>query len=477
MERQKFERVIKEVVEKAESTPSEKVWTNIELDLERLETGNMKQRLVFFKVLAAASVVFALAVSGAGIYLLSTRVPQSPITEKLPGVSEKPMPGADLSKEGGIEASSDRSSVTKDESAVFKDSREANKETSGGTQIAVNKRNGPDNRNPLPERASIVNQASNETIGETLAPAIHAGKEGDGQFKLLTFIDRSLPALVRNRAYVLHFPKTEPDQIDLLLASIEMEEKKANEEKRFDGEKIWTSLGFSAGPFNNFNQGASISNSLTTTSQNLFSAANKSLSNETNASGIAYSVGLSVGGKITDRWVIQGGLNYLTQNSAFTSDAVLTADYQNFQAASSAEITKMADASARVVPTAPYEVNSSLQFLSIPIQAGYLIVNRSFGLQLNGGISTDLFLQNTLTPQSGNLEKVSSGRGSDSPYRSLNFSGLLGTEISYRFSDRYRVSLNPGIRYPFRSIYKSEIGLNATPLTFDVGLRFRYIFE
>src|SRR5690606_3901529 len=172
-----------------------------------------------------------------------------------------------------------------------------------------------------------------------------------------------------------------------------------------------------------------------------------------------------------------GGINYITQNASFTSDAVLTDDALPISPVYSAEITKAADASARVVPTAPYGVNNSMEFLSIPIQAGYLVVNRAFGIQVMGGVATDLFIQNTLEPQSGNLAKVTNGNGSDSPYRTINFSGLVGTEFSYRFADKYRISLNPGLRYPFNSMYKSDVGISATPVTFDVGLRFRYIFN
>jgi hypothetical protein len=190
-------------------------------------------------------------------------------------------------------------------------------------------------------------------------------------------------------------------------------------------------------------------------------------------------VGVNVGARLSKRWVLQGGLNYMTQNSSYTSDALITTDYQTFSVANSAEITKLNDGSseAKVVRSSPFDVNNNLQFLSVPLQAGYVLLNRDFAIQLNGGVSTDLFIQNTITPEDGSLDKVSTGRGDDSPYRPLNFSGLVGTEFSYRFADRYRLSLTPGLRYPFSSIYKSETGLQSNPVTFDVGLRFRYIFH
>jgi len=127
--------------------------------------------------------------------------------------------------------------------------------------------------------------------------------------------------------------------------------------------------------------------------------------------------------------------------------------------------------------TAPYSVNNNVQFVNVPMQAGYLVVNKKIGVQLNAGISTDLFLQNTITPEGGSLEKSTQGAGDSSPYRTVNFSGLVGTELTYKFGAHYRLALNPGLRYPMNSIYKSSTGVEAAPLTFDVGLRFRYIFN
>jgi hypothetical protein len=200
------------------------------------------------------------------------------------------------------------------------------------------------------------------------------------------------------------------------------------------------------------------------------------------ASGVAYSFGINIGAKLSKRWILQGGFNYLTQSSDYIATNVVgDNNFGALRAESIYELDKLQsadlNASGRLAPTVPYSVNSSLQFFSLPVQAGYLVVNKKFGLQLNAGVSTDLFLQNTLTPESGSLDRTTQGSGADSPYRSVNFSGLMGTELSYRFGTRYRVTLNPGLRYPLNSIYKEDIGIQSTPLTFDVGLRFRYIFQ
>ena len=241
-----------------------------------------------------------------------------------------------------------------------------------------------------------------------------------------------------------------------------------NKDENKSVEKIWTSVGFAAGSFNTVNSSVSPSNSF---------AANNVTSQQAKASGSAYTVGVSMGTRIAKRWVVQGGVSYMTQASEYTSNTAGTADYSKFSAPSVNSILGTAD--AKMVYTAPYTINNNMQFISVPLQAGYLVVNKRFGLQLNGGIATDMFLQNTLTPEGGGgvISKTTQSSGADSPYRTLNFSGLVGTELSYKFGQHYRLALNPGLRYPFNSIYKSDQPIAAMPLTFDVGLRFRYIFH
>src|SRR3954465_2187725 len=56
-ERQKFEERWQEAFEGSEMTPSDSVWSNIDL---KLDNEKMKRRVVYYQRLAAASVIFAL---------------------------------------------------------------------------------------------------------------------------------------------------------------------------------------------------------------------------------------------------------------------------------------------------------------------------------------------------------------------------------------------------------------------------------
>jgi hypothetical protein len=112
----------------------------------------------------------------------------------------------------------------------------------------------------------------------------------------------------------------------------------------------------------------------------------------------------------------------------------------------------------------------------VPVQAGYVLVDRKVGLQINSGVSTDFFMQNTLTDKSGQMASFSSSAGEESPYRAVSWAGLVGTELSYKIATQYRISIAPGLRYSLNSVLKSDVN-SSNPLVWDVGFRFRYIFK
>lgn len=456
MERQKFEDSFKDAFKGAEVEPSDSVWTNVELDLEKASGGEMKRKLLFFQLLAAASMVFAMGIGA--VYFLS----DNQVTNNQPFALQLP---------------SDQSTV-----ATTTENQNASLDNSDTSVETVNTIEGKSNtqaNNSSVDETTTFNSVQAATVNASASSVYNSIVDNTSDSKRNAAVlqndgtitnRKPSSTLVGFQKPTIEKPVVEADPGMLLLARLEDEARMLNkdEEKVTYTEKIWTSFGAGAGSYDPRTSGNSSPPPLIKSGPGIATdpAPKKSSSNPT--PGSSYSVGMSFAGKLSRRVVLQGGLSYLSQNAEFTSS---TSDGQK------ATLNEVAVNSDNSLVTSPYKVNNNLKYLSVPIQAGYIVLDRSFGIQLNGGVSTDLFLQNTLTPSDKSLDKTTQGAGSDSPYRTVNFSGLVGTEFSYRIGDHYRIALNPGLRYALNSIYKSEIDTEISPMTFDVSLRFRYIFK
>lgn len=434
MESKRFDESFKNAFDGVEVAPSESVWTNVELDLEKAAGGKIRRNLIMFQLLAAATTAFALGI-GALYYLDTQPVKSNELTLKTENQKSKQTDNTtqEITKQNSIGTDQAGSNDDgKEKRSVYRTNR-----TSKSGDI---------------EQIAQSNQISKEQSSYSLD-----GKKVN-KAELASFVKTNRPNLV--------LPKEEepvtPDPGMLLLAQLKDKEKQYQQEDKKmtnSDERIWTSVGFGAGSYK-----PKASSGIAS-----LNAGDTRLSGQ-DISGASYSASVNVGGKISKRLIVQGGVSYLTQNADFTSTAAFNGN------ASLNEFVKM-DNFKNFQTTTPYTVNSNLQFISIPVQAGYLILDRAFAIQVNGGVATDLFISNTLTPDNKDFEKVTQGAGSDSPYRTVNFSGLLGTELSYRIADHYRISLNPGLRYSINSIYKSDVAAEIAPVTYDVSLRFRYIFK
>jgi hypothetical protein len=459
MEKQKFEDKWKDAFRNAEESPSENVWTNLELGLERTEASVMKQKLVFYKMLAAASVLFALSVCAAGLYIFTNQKDNfvaSNQKSQLPSVSSKP-----VDENNVIQKEADESiKMASEGSSTSQTSLTKNKEIAK----SLDNSGGASNRATAPLSYSAARLRSEQEVAlmqESELPELISIQEPE--LKIIS---------VRNVQNI--------DPVTLMLAKLEAREKELisekTEKKNKREERFWTSLGFAAGAFS-----PSSGSSVAPTASNMSLQANNTVaSKEAKASGTAYTMGVNVGKRVAARWIVQGGVNYLSRSSAYTAETVIgSSDLKTFRPAAINELRNIdngARTDSKLVTTAPYNVNNSVKYLSMPLQAGFLVVDQRFGVQLNAGVATEMFLQNVKSGE-GQLQKVEDSRVSDSPYRAFNFSGMMGTEVSYKFAKHYRVALNPGMRYPFQSIYKTSTGVQSSPLTFDVGLRFRYIFR
>lgn len=435
MAKQKFEEEWRTAFEGAEVSPSDNVWTSVELELEKTAGTSARKKLVKYQWLTAASVAFAMGVSAlyffasdekpaVAIVQIQTDQGQGPVNTNEQQNSPN-QPGQTTARQQGSMDAPKRNRLNQGFEGKL---------TPG---IYVSDR--------VP-----ANPKEKENVS--------AGRR-TGTFEK---VSRPLPPLFVFRNPEIKISKPEPvaDPGIVLLAKLKDEEAafSKEEKKKKKDEHLWTSIGFGAGSFN----------------PNAGSASGTSAFNATgnSTSGMSYTVTANVGGRLGGRFVLQGGVAYLSQNASFTSSSF------SLEASTVvASLDDYIDRQSNLVATTPYEVSSNLQYVSVPLQAGYVILDRQFAIQFNGGVATDLFIQSTLTPDNTDIASVTQKAGSDSPYRSVNFSGIVGTELSYKFANRYRIALNPGIRYAFNSIYKPDVSREIMPVTYDVAVRFRYIFN
>jgi hypothetical protein len=530
MERRKFEQSFQDAFKDAEVQPSDKVWTNVELDLIKAEGEKMKRRILFYQILAAASISFAVIFAGVGFYALNENKAQqialNKINEKATGtiangnnkesISEHAanINGSKSAERNAVspeisQPAPDLQNEVKEQENTIKDQK-PNKQSldhsgSSSSELVAESNDRSRQQNEVPSSATANDINKDKAISSETEVASTDIKSAD-EVNRNTLYDQSnaitnmknnvaaadsrggsetkLPALFKAEVPQLVFApreKVEADPVALMFARLNDLErelaKESTKKSKSSSERLWTSVGFAAGAFNSITSAPSGPSSGLSTGPTFTMTNNTAVQNQTKASGVAYSMGITMGAQVADRWVVQGGVNYLTEMSDYTSTQAVQ-ESGTFKAASVNQFRSSSsmDATEKFIPTAPYTVNNSNEYVSIPLQAGYLIIKRKMQWQLNAGVSTDLFIQNTIDPE-GNIEKTTSGAGDESPFRTVNFSGLIGSEVSYRFGDHYRLGINPGLRYPLNSIYKDNLGLESTPLTFDIGLRFRYIFK
>lgn len=118
------------------------------------------------------------------------------------------------------------------------------------------------------------------------------------------------------------------------------------------------------------------------------------------------------------------------------------------------------------------DVKQNLEYLEIPLNLKYSVIDRTFELQLVGGMSTNFLVNNTVTAQTG------SGReeiGYVSNLNSVNYSGNAGIGMIYHFQSNFSLSLEPRFRYYLNSVNDNTLP-STRPYTLGIytGINIRF---
>ncbi|HTH57020.1 MAG TPA: outer membrane beta-barrel protein [Cyclobacteriaceae bacterium] len=519
LERSEFDEQWKDAFAGAEVTPSTSVWANVDRGLAVADNTNGKRRIIFYQRLAAACVLFAVAAGAFGIYTWKrsesrlaqlnhgkgggtnaiakpqpaekSSLAQNQVVATGDSLEEKRIAKSNSEKTNENAAQSEASAEEKKvlpqnlasvatnsptERATELTSVEKSKElespsmdkklslqaqqalASSSSENKKDKDNDELNTNAISKASlpvvadgkSVLNASSPSEIRDASTP-LKAGNENkttDARFTA----NVQLPALaLLPTAEVQSEPRlTEIYRKLPFIPAVFMKDTKSEKMKH---EKLWASVTAASGAYTE-STGSSYNAYAATKIYASGLQANSPISNAYTAPatgpvptvGRSYSYGVIGGVRLADRWVLQTGVQYLNQTMGSS-----TSQYANYGSGG---------------------LISTNEFVSVPVQAGYLLINKKIGWQLNPGVSTDFFMRNTLSNQQ---QSVSQGAGENSPYRTVNFAGLMSSEFSYKLGKNYRLSLVPGMRYSFNPALKSTT--TGSAIAWDVGFRFRYIFR
>ncbi|WP_422082673.1 outer membrane beta-barrel protein [Ulvibacterium sp.] len=211
---------------------------------------------------------------------------------------------------------------------------------------------------------------------------------------------------------------------------------------------------------------------------------------------INLSYGLTVAYEINDRLSIRSGLHrvdfgYDTNDVEFSSSLQASAEGQidniNYTATSKNLVVQskangvssaVADPEAALLditaqdPTRNGTMSQQFGYLEVPVELNYALLDRKFGINLIGGVSS-LFLvnDNTVSLTSNGL---TTEMGEANNINNVNFSTNVGFGLNYRFTPKLRFNLEPIFKYQLNTF--SETAGDFRPFSVGVysGLSFKF---
>jgi len=251
-------------------------------------------------------------------------------------------------------------------------------------------------------------------------------------------------------------------------------------EKNSDGKK-W-SIGSTVAPvyFNTLSKGSPIHSSLA--------------SNE-KSSKPSLSYGIKVNYKINNRLSLQSGVNSLdlsyqtkdvtalvTSTNSLTNDTNINTNVNgvniitwssssSLSANSDIQTQELGTRGERAFNNLSGDLNQSLSYVEIPMEAKYTILQKKIGVNIIGGVSTYILYRNTV-----NIENQDSSviLGEASNLNDVNFSGNVGFDLDYNINKKLYINVSPMFKYQLNTFSENDGGFKPYYLGIYTGLNFRF---
>jgi hypothetical protein len=214
--------------------------------------------------------------------------------------------------------------------------------------------------------------------------------------------------------------------------------------------------------------------------------------NNSKSGSVNMSYGLQVSYKVSRRLSIRSGIHrvdygYNTEEVGFTSSPaalpsslIRTISYSE----NSRSLVVHSTASGAQEPQSPVatDINApsaarvgqmvqEFGYLEVPVEMQYSLIDKKWGLNLIGGMSSLFLMNNSVSLESaGTVTEV----GESNNMNSLNFSTNLGLGLFYRLNQRLELNLQPMFKYQLNTFTQTEGSFRPYSVGVYSGLSFRF---
>ena len=118
------------------------------------------------------------------------------------------------------------------------------------------------------------------------------------------------------------------------------------------------------------------------------------------------------------------------------------------------------------------KLEQKYQYIEVPLIARYKLIDKKTSVFINGGLSTNFLVNNSVYGLQSNNSKVSIG---STNAEEINYAGICGFSVEMPLTTRLNFSLEPRFRYFLNSI-SSDNNVNTHPYSFGIytGLSFQF---
>ena len=195
--------------------------------------------------------------------------------------------------------------------------------------------------------------------------------------------------------------------------------------------------------------------------------------NRTQQPRFSFMAGVAAQVPLPKNFFVSGGLDFQRMSTSTQQQAGLV--YSSNAARSITVLEshfERPQASLLAADVQNVNLTTNLNYLAIPIRAGWRIGSPKVQWVISAGLGTNFYVGGNIQ-SSGPMGDESLPTGNSSPIQPVFLDGQVSTGVQYRFHKMSSLVAEPSVRYALTNTLRAE-GLTAHPLTVGMALRFLF---